>query len=382
MSAKKASKQTAKKIAALSETLEAPAAVPSENAPLLAKDNEVATGTQAGNSSPEAPSRESVATLAAQILSAQITGIAHHETLSAFWTNLRGALKTVGGVLGANELADGVVGESQSRYHAAFQQIRAFIPQPDVLKPVGHIVLESLTQSALRYAETLLSSPGSNHGSEGQIVFAEQIFGRDEELSQNKIRDRFREYHWKNLKGAQTIEDLMPKIDIWYKNWLQDDPRTASHSRAKPNRLAILAQARRVLDEMKLEQDASSALASETSAALTKVIKAAFRPVTEIPRRDIRSGDYELIDWFYYDETPEHRSESRSGVGKADKRIYRPWGLFRYLRLYGDDEKAKEINQKLRCPRALLNPNHTPEALYPDGYGMRPIEQHLYGCER
>lgn len=421
MSAKKAAKKTAKKsggkltkkaadetatnIAEESVTREATSAVPPEMPASPAQDGELTTVSPpvpgGASGAPKPPSRESVAALASRIVAAQITGIAHYETTASLWDEMLGALGAVVSSLEQNRDAKLTPEVLASALKSGLRRRWRRIPRPDVLGPVGFAGVEPLTDSAIRYAKNLLAPSRPRHVAEGSIVFAEQLFGVDETLSENGIVTRFNDFQWPKLSSPGSVRDILAALDEWFAEWIRLESMENGQVIQPPTPgkklkdSTILVRALRILQGMDLEPGSDSALFAGAEDGLKAAIhkKTGF-PVTELPRSEFRDMDWDLIDYFYCGEDPGSRlakrrstqeqespSRGRKRKKKVDQMNYRPWGLFRYLRLYGEDNSARRLNAKLMVPRAELSTFVTPEALYNDLYEMHAIEQRVRRSE-
>jgi hypothetical protein len=413
MSAKKAVKKTIKKaadeiatnVAEESVTRDATSAMPLEMPASPTQDvglklasqpaSDVASGTS------NLPSRESVAALASRIIAAQITGIAHYETTASLWNQMLGVLATVVSSLEQNRDAKLTPEVFASALKSGLSQRRS-IPRSEVLGPIGFAGLEPLTDSAIHYAENLLLPSLARYAAEGSIVFAEQLFGVDEILSENGILGRFKDFEWPKLCSPGSVRDLLKSLDEWFAEWIRMEhseigaptmPPPPGEPKLKDS--TILMRALKILQAMDHEPEGNSAFFSGAEDA----IKAAIRkktgfPVTKMPRGEMRDMDWDLIDYFYCGEAPSSRlanrrrgqeqkssSKEKERKEKVSQINYRPWGLFRYLRLYAEGESARKQNAKLMIPREKLSTSKTPEALYNDLYGMHAIEQRVRRSE-
>ncbi|MFT6861758.1 MAG: hypothetical protein ACJAVK_000311 [Akkermansiaceae bacterium] len=317
------------------------------------------------------PFRESVATLATQIVAAQIQGIAQFEMLSSFWREFRSSMIAVAAHLDeCHQPSEGGNGPSV-RLRDQLLRTRTSIPKPDVLRPVGFSDIEAIRDSALNYAERLLMP----HDVDDQPILAEQMFEMTEELSENEIFERFKKSDWPSLTSRGSVRNLMRKIDSWFSNWVEGALAESSEKDSSPpsngglSNLSILIRAKKILEAEGVNTDNFA----------DPIRKKSGVPVTQIPRIQIRDLDLDMIRYLYCDESPvdRHVVRTSSDTGKAAPRRYRPWGVFRYLRLFGKDELAATLNKGLRAQKDKLERSCFPDALYPDLYEMRAVEQRL-----
>jgi len=400
MSAKKAAKKTAKKAAKHDvEEHDTQSGKQPEDSASSSRDEADTNSQLATNKSeaspPISPNRESVATLATQIVAAQITGIAHHETTTKLWDGMLGALGAVVSHLEKNRDAKLTHETLASAFALGLRWRTRRIPRPDVLGPIGFAGVEALTDSAIRYAENLLEPSRARHVAEGSIVFAEQLFGLEETLSENGIINRFNDFKWPKLSSPTSVRNLLAALDEWYAEWIALESTengcvsTPPTPGEKLKDSTILVRALKILQGMNLEPGTDFALSASAKDGLEAAIrkKTGF-PVTDLPRREWRYMDWDLIDYFYGGENlairldkrrntqeQEFISKGKKRKKRADQMNYRPWGLFRFLRLFGDNESAQKLNNKLMMERKDLNPTKTPEPLYNDLYEMNAIEK-------
>lgn len=157
--------------------------------------------------------RQSVSALATQIVAAQITGIAHYETTASLWDEILGALGAVVSSLEQNRDAKLTPEALASALKSGLRRRWRRIQRPNVLGPIGFAGVEPLTDSAIRYAENMLAPSRPRHVAEGSIVFAEQLFGVDETLSENGIVTRFNDFQWPKLSSPGSVRDLLAALD-------------------------------------------------------------------------------------------------------------------------------------------------------------------------
>jgi hypothetical protein len=400
MSAKKAAKKTAKKAAKHDvEEHDTQSGKQPEDSASSSRDEADTNSQLATNKSeaspPISPNRESVAALATQIVAAQITGIAHHETTTKLWDGMLGALGAVVSHLEKNRDAKLTHETLASALTSGLRWGTRRIPRPDVLGPIGFAGVEPLTDSAIRYAENLLEPSRARHVAEGSIVFAEQLFGLEETLSENGIIKRFNDFQWPKLSSPTSVRYLLAALDEWYAEWIAlESTENGCVSmppvpRGELKDSTILVRALKILQGMDLEPGTDFALSADAANGLKFAIhkKTGF-PVNDLPRSVFRDMDWDLIEYFYCGEAPSIRldkkrraqeqespSKGETLKKKGDQMDYRPCGLFRYLRLFGENESAQKLNNKLMMERKDLNPIKTPEPLYNDLYEMKAIEQ-------
>ncbi len=90
--------------------------------------------------------RDTVANLAAQILSAQIIGTSQYETLSNVWGEFRRSMVDIAETFELGRATGENPKRTAIRLRKKLQSLRSRIPKPDVLSPVGTADLEGLFQ--------------------------------------------------------------------------------------------------------------------------------------------------------------------------------------------------------------------------------------------
>ncbi len=325
---------------------------------------------------------DSVAALATQIVSAQIGGIAQHETLVAIWGELRSALVAITTVV-AEVQGGGDATASVARLRERLGRRWLNIPKPNVLGPVGAIELDRLFQSALRrsskmVARTFVADPR---------IYAEQIFEPDELLSENGISDRFERWKWSGLLSRAPLIDLMTDVDRWFAERVQAhrslsaDETDSTDFSPEENDLRALIRAKEICEKVIASNEHTNADYREAASALDSLLR--NRNQYEIQAMTERLSKFysrPLIHFMYGGSDPKERYDGRSrnsaaggGGGakpKSQPRMYRPWGIFRFLRLHGQepsDELGLVLNEKLRTRNYDRN-------RYPEVIGLYPIE--------
>jgi hypothetical protein len=208
---------------------------------------------------------------------------------------------------------------------------------------------------------------------EYRTVWAEQIFEDGESLSENQIFERFNRYEWPDLSARPSVIALMSDVDRWFSehyhklNGKVGDEDQGSEPEPALNEAAIFVRAMDLCDER--VSDGSNRYQRDYK-AVGDAIKCFLRS------RDSRvlgtlAGAYwnnrarNLIFMLYNKSAPAPRDsdpgdDRATTRPKAPTRVYRPWGIFRYLRLYagksGDDNGAL-INSRIRTQALKLNPD-------------------------
>lgn len=335
---------------------------------------------------PKPASAEFIAGLAAQVLSAQIVGIAQYQTLAEIWRELRSTLVSLTSLLQLSNDTGGGPAEVAAALRAKLMQAPGLPRKPEILGPFGLRELSSLADSSLFIAERLLIP----RESEDEILFAEQMFDVDERLSQHGIFKRFESCKWPGLTGVKTFNLMIEEIDACYARLFQKPPSGESGDGSATFResltdLGILYRAREICAKRGTKIDRDPEFYKELGKALGKLIQIEQGPpMSDYPRVYLKELDFNMIQYFFDDKSPEDRHLSRAKSDTKQKsadRFYRPWGLFRYLRLYGEDEKAVSLNKKLKIERRDWKGERAPKKLHPGSYGMGALERFVYDDE-
>jgi len=318
---------------------------------------------------------------AASILQAQILGISQFEMLTAFRSDIRGSLMAIADVVDAVRNGND---DSQSTATLLREQLKRMerpIQTPELLGPIGSANIEHLAQSALNWADRMLSGDQMSE----EIVFAEQIFQPDEIMSEHKIELQFQKYRWPKLTGKGSLITLISKVELWFSEWIQDVPASGEISEKNKQRIhdrKILKEAKLIVDKIDAQYPEHRAPHRRVSQALA-VLDRDLRgyPVVQIPRDELIDMDYDLIEFMFGEWEPSdlvrRRNQDDFDQGNRPSRLYCPWGLFRYIRLFGENQLATEINKKLRTERRHLPQFPHPDVLHSDLYEMHLLERQI-----
>jgi hypothetical protein len=351
------------------------------------------------------PDRKDVIQLATQLVSAQIAAYSHHETATSLFNEFRQMTLDVADTLRRNPVplpdSNSVVSaaiDSMSRERLARFRSRK---QP-ALQPMSHPDLDRLFQSAMRRAFVMLNAPFDPE----RVVFAEQIFSHTEVLAEGAIRKRFIDFKWPNVKSGIPVNTLMKDVNRWFTKHLKDLDVTRRSVRDKETIFAfdptIPIKTRIEAETERLSWLLSQISSSET---LTQEVRSAYRALESALSQftstrngfDIggvfRSLDATNASNYIFlmftgmgPKDKEHSSGTKEGKkakeeGGGSGRIkYRPWAIFRYLRLFGNkegDELGMSLNRRLRAQN--LNPAEIPDVagIEPAEFGFGPLHEEV-----
>lgn len=231
-------------------------------------------------------------------------------------------------------------------------------------------------------------------------VYAEQIFEVEEKCTKEKIAKRFNEYGWTELKGKESIVKLRGRVESWFKELLNNwyaFPYPNRNQIAKKS-LAYLGNAAHVCAKLNEHFPMKKSFLNEVANSIQSIVDSCQQDLSQWAKapppqeRDYpyeRFDDQMLINFMFCREKP-------TGVQRWNSdektKFYRPYAIFRYLRLYGEFSSrpqsietkrdrwinhmindAKELNKKLRIPASELK--QTP-------YPLIPGDQKMYIVER
>lgn len=243
------------------------------------------------------------------------------------------------------------------------------IRKPLELKALSSPELDQLFASAMHRAQKLLIAPELDL----RTVWAEQIFEPEDILSENQIFETFRKYHWPNLTGRQSVVELMTYVDKWfsehysYLGRVDGVENKTSETEQVRDETELLVRVLDLFDDR--AKDGFNRYRRDYKAVADE-IKCFLRS------RDTRilgtlSGAFwniraqNLIFMMYNQSVPLPRDskpgdDSHAPNPRGATRMYRPWGIFRYLRLYAGksgDKVGEAINSRIRTRALKLNPD-------------------------
>jgi len=242
---------------------------------------------------------------------------------------------------------------------------RGQVRKPRELLPLSKPELDLLFGSAMYRAQKMLGSPEQDQ----RTVWAEQLFEPDESLPEDRIFRRFHQYQWPDLASRPSVVALMTSVDNWFSahyrclDRVESDESQDHEANQMRDEDRILEQALQI-SEGRARDDNSRNRRDYT--AIADAIKALLnagneRILSQLSGAIGRNQARNLIFMLFNQSHPKPR-EKVDPVPKVRKliRIYRPWGVFRYLRLHAGkagDEEGAAINSKIQRPFSKLNPD-------------------------
>jgi len=249
--------------------------------------------------------------------------------------------------------------------------------RPRELKPLSFGEFDELFESAMYRAQWMLKSPKRDN----RVVYAEQLFEEDEVLTENQIYDRFHAYGWPALKSRKMVTALMADVDSLYSShfeYLNTQHASAEFSqrnekwtRQYEEDLKILLPAQELCRKVSRNRfDSHGRRFRAAASAIDYLIDLRTEGGYENILLPIDSDrDKKLIIHMFNDSEPRPREQidaekSSSGKKKSPTRYYRPWGIFRFLRLHGETYPSFDghaLNLKLKTERRKLNSDMVPK---------------------
>jgi hypothetical protein len=233
--------------------------------------------------------------------------------------------------------------------------------------PLNHPQHDDLFEGAMIRAQRMLRSPSEDT----TLVHAEQIFGAEETLTETQVGKRFNEFEWPVLRNRDDYYKFIVSVEKWFHDHLyrlyspEEDEQSSVDAR-------ILGQ---VLD-----------------IGLRRKGNDFFRQIYEFVRNQRppnRRRDYwsdveemaqelwtkHLISVIFCKRQPSIRIEDNRRINRS----YYPWGLFRFLRIYGaEDAVGSELLARLAVPRKDIKHNAIVYPLrqnFPDTCDFGPLER-------
>lgn len=236
----------------------------------------------------------------------------------------------------------------------------------EVPLPLDHPDYDRLFEASLRRADQLINGPKA----EDPLIYAEQLFPISlDRVTANNVHKTFISWKWPKMSSQDSFLGLMEDVSEWFANHLQK------------MECAIAAE---YGPEGVLEADFVDAMLQFCGSSTGLPLGGPWPEGIEILARNVRNFIQETakkggalnsaravraIEMATQRQTVRICFGDRNPTLSTDKakrtrRHYRPWGLFRYLRIAGEsDPSAKPLLKKLSTPRSLLSPGREP---YPE----------------
>ena len=347
---------------------------------------------------PPSPHRQKVVEMAVQLVSAQIVATSHYETAMELTDRIHRM------VVDFTEKLSTKAAEVQypdSVISALAQPMKGWRPpsrsfwKPRVLNPMSHPDLDRLFNSAMYRVQRMLESPEQSE----RLIYAEQLFQPDEVISENQIILRFQKYRWPEMASRQPVIDHLSSIDSWFaSHYSALSTEDGSHKGKKEisrtdqtlpldGRIADAAGELNWLLQKAKTHGASDLFRDHYSAlgeSLDSLSHAQGRPFLEDAFIQLECSERRNLVFMIYGESEPKPRDIKPQTKRGDKKVksptrfYRPWGLFRYLRRYGNvisDREGVELNLKLRTAQSLLDSEQIPniDGLFPREFEFGPI---------
>lgn len=233
--------------------------------------------------------------------------------------------------------------------------------------PLNHPDHDDLFEGAMFRAQRLLR-PSTE---DTTLIHAEQMFAAEESLSERQVGIKFKECKWPGFSNRENFYKFIVRVERWLHDHLgqlyfpEEDEQYEEDAEMMKN----------VLDVGRRRQE------SDLFRKIYDLVRTHALP--NRPRGAWASTDELshamwiqcLIDVICCEQSPSRARETE----KRTIRRYRPWGLFRFLRIHGaDDPVGSELLELLVCKRSDLTPDaviHPFRQNYPAVYDFGPLDR-------
>lgn len=325
-------------------------------------DDQIAADDSSGGEISISTFRREVVALATQLVTAQISASAHLASANGIIAAnkkiaaelLRGATTIMSGLESRRADPDkpgfAFVLQACSELH---QAVDATIPPSPFLDSLDSPVLDRLFDGALARAQQMLRAPRED----SNLIHAEQLFNPKERLVEGDAIDRFKEWKWPTLRNRNPCYDFFVRIERWFSEHLDE-----LHADTDP----LEGDARRLLWFLNFARERPE---DDLSRKIFDLVSTHDGPPPDAGQRPLSLENLMAAVWresfvwvIHGNRVPKPRLKGDTKM----KRYYRPWGLFRYLRFFGDcNEEGREILASLSVERKELNADLSPYAIDP-----------------
>ena len=232
--------------------------------------------------------------------------------------------------------------------------------------PLDNEFYDRLFAGAMRRAETILLGPSADTS----IVFAEQIFGGNEILSDEGIRGRFKEWKWPDLRGRKSIVKFLDEVEVWLVRHLEQREETLENlhgptSTAETRFIrALFGFCGRHTGEVMYGPwpSAIEALAQRFPSLVEEWCgMQRFAAEDRSATSSDNAWHEELARWCLADRNPEDPDQPKEF---PTTKHYRPWSLFRYIRTCRSRVSGiDKLRNRLQATRKQLSTGLTPNDL-------------------
>jgi hypothetical protein len=216
----------------------------------------------------------------------------------------------------------------------------------DQATPLNHPDHDDLFEGAMFRAQRLLKPSIEDM----TVIHAEQMFDAEEILSERQVGKRFKGCKWPGLIHREDFYEFIVRVERWFHDHLgrlhfpKEDERFTEDAEMMGYVLDLGRRRqehdlfRQIYDLVRIHEPPNRARGTWTS--------------TEEMSHTIWTEC--LIDVIFCGRRPYHTRKNERPI----VRRYRPWGLFRFLRIHGaDDPVARDLLESLVCERRNLSQN-------------------------
>lgn len=244
----------------------------------------------------------------------------------------------------------------------------------DQATPLNHPCHDDLFEGAMFRAQRLLRPSTEDM----TVIHAEQMFDAEEILSETQVGKRFEGCEWPGLIHRDDFYSFIVRVERWFHdhlgrlNFPEEDEQYAEDAEMMGYVLELGRRRqendlfRQIYDLVKTHE-----LPDRSSGAWTSTDELSHAIWTAC-----------LIKVIFCERRP---SQSRENERRA-VRHYRPWGLFRFLRIHGaDDPVGSELLESLVCERRNLSQNavvHPFRQNYPRTTDFGPLDRLVSDLKR
>lgn len=240
--------------------------------------------------------------------------------------------------------------------------------------PLNHHDHDALFEGAMIRAQRLLRSPSLDTS----LVHAEQLFDSEEILSEARVGEKFKECGWPGLSNRADFHKTIAAVEGWFHDHLgrlhfPEEDEQFSKDAEMMGYVLNLGRRRQESDLFRriYEMVREHELPNQPRGRWTSADKLSHEIWTR-----------HLIDVIFCDRWP---SKSRSGEKKIT-RYYHPWGLFRFLRFFGNDDPAGAgLLERLAAGRNQIKTGaviHSLDQRYPRSTDFGPLDKLVDKRER
>lgn len=223
------------------------------------------------------------------------------------------------------------------------------------LIPLNSSSLDPIFRGAMLRAQSLLDT----HLNDPTVVHVEQLFVPSTKMTESAIGEELERWQWPVLRNRAAFHSYMERLETWFHDHIVSE-LFSDESDSRESYTDLLAS---VLDlGRRMPQNEWSRKILE----ITERHVYSITHVTEEARRESLPGNawrYSVIRMCFGEREPGRRDVPNKKI----IRRYLPWGIFRYLRLWGaDDEEGSSLASMLCTERKSLKLWREPYPTDPD----------------